>query len=509
MSRYLPADVALSRARELLLAARSSGTGARLRALGALVIVGLLVWAAYAAPAVAILAAFTAVVAVGLFVTPKFALAVIGIFLVLQPVLVNVAGTVETPLGLALHRLHQAFAVAAVFRIMFFLGWERVNRRLRRWFWLTVLFLAAGLGSAVIARVPVQTMALGAFLAVKFQVFLLLALTIPWSERDCERIMRVALWLGPLVLASGVLVWLAPPDVQNLFIDTTAEGEGIVLREGLNAMQGIFSHPGVFGWAAAVTGCYALAALLAGRTAWRASGTLSLGASLLGILGSLRRKPLGALPVAALYGVMRLAKGRRRWAVITVFTVLAGGGALVLANRLEAAYKDAQNYVDPEGTTMPRILLYVTGAEIANARFPLGAGFGRFGGYASILDYSPLYDEYGLSRMYGLSFDNPMYAMDTYWPHIAAETGWVGAAILLVFFLLLIEHATRVARAAADTATKAVAIGSALALLEALVESGAGPVFEISLFAFVTAVPLGVILARSSALLGAPQGRGL
>src|SRR5437773_2168632 len=221
MSRPISAELMLSTGRGLLLAVRSSGTGARLRALGALVIVGLLVWASYAVPEVASLVAFTAVVAVGLFVAPKLAVAVIGLFLVLQPVLVDLAGTSETPLGLALHRLHQAFTVAAVFRIAVFVGWKRVDQRLRIWFWLTLLFAAAGLGSALRAQVPFQTMALGAFLAVKFQVFLLLALTIPWSERDCRRIMRVALWLGPLMLASGVLVWLAPPVVQDFFVDTT------------------------------------------------------------------------------------------------------------------------------------------------------------------------------------------------------------------------------------------------------------------------------------------------
>ena len=466
----------------------------KLRALGWLGVGALLVWAAYVSPALAILGAFATVVAFGLFVTPKFALGAIALFLAIQPLLVNLAGTSLTPLWLALHRLHQAFAVAAVVRVAFFLG----EAKLRRWLWLTTAFLAAGLTSALVARVPLQTMVLGAFLAVKFQVFLLLALTIPWDERDCARIMRVALWLGPLLLASGVLLWLAPAAVQNLFIDTTLEGGGVVLREGLNPMQGIFSHPGVFGWAMAITGCYALAALLTSRTAWPAGPTVSLGASVLGILASLRRKPLVALPLAALYGVMRFATGRRRWAVLALFAVLAGGGAVLVTNRLEAEYRDALNYVDPQGATMPRVLLYVTGVQIANARFPLGAGFGRFGGYASTLDYSPLYDEYGLSRVYGLTPEEPMYVLDTYWPHIAAETGWLGAAMLLAFLLLLVLDASRVARAAVDPATKALAVGAALALLEGLVESAAGPVFEVSLFAFAIAVPLGISLVRSA-----------
>ena len=480
------------------------------RALGGLVVVALLVWAAYVSPAIAVFTAFTVVVAVGLFLVPKVALAAIALFLLVQPMFVNLAGGSDTSLGLALHRLHQAFTVAAVLRIAFFLGWERVDQRLRPWLWLTVLFLATGLGSAVVEHVPLQTMALGAFLAVKFQVFLLLALTIPWSERDCERIMRVALWLGPLLLVSGVAVWLAPRDVQDLFIDTTLEGGGggPIPRQGLTAMQGIFPHPGVFGWAAAVTGCYGVAALLTGRPAWRGGGIVSVGASMLGILGSLRRKPLGALPLVALYGVIRFAKGRQRWAVLAVLVVLGGGAAALAAGRVQAEYRDALNYVDPLAPTMPRVLLYVTGAQIANARFPLGAGFGRFGGYASALDYSPLYDQYGLSGVYGLTPIDPFFIMDTYWPHIAAETGWLGAAILLAFYLLLAGRTARVALGATDAATRAVAIGACLAVLEGLVESVAGAVFEGALLAYVLAIPLGVALARSATSLPAGAGAG-
>jgi len=273
-------------------------------------------------------------------------------------------------------------------------------------------------------------------------------------------------------------------------------------------MQGIFPHPGVFGWAAAVTGCYGVAALLTGRTAWRGGGIVSLGASMLGILGSLRRKPLGALPLVALYGVIRFAKGRQRWAVLAVLVVLGSGAAVLAAGRVEAEYRDALNYVDPLAPTMPRVLLYVTGAQIANARFPLGAGFGRFGGYASALDYSPLYDQYGLSGVYGLTPIDPFFIMDTYWPHIAAETGWVGAAILLAFYLLLAGRTARVALRATDAATRAVAIGACLAVLEGLVESVAGAVFEGALLAFALAIPLGVALARSATSLPAGAGAG-
>ena len=479
----------------------SATNAARLRIAAASVAAVLLVWAAGANATLAILVAFTALIAAGLFLVPKLALVVIAVFLTLQSLFVNLAGGPDEPLGLALHRLHQAFAVAAVLRIAFFLSWEQVKRYRALWL-LSAAFVAAGLGSALVARVPLETMALGAFLAVKFPVFLFLALTIPWSERDSERLMHWALWLGPWLLVSGVVVWLLPVDVQRLF----REGEeSDFTRAGTTVMHGVMHHPNVFGWAAAVTGCYAVAALLAGRRASRPIALGSLGASVLGILGSLRRKPMVALPVAVVYGVWRFARGRRRWAVLTAFALAGSGGAWIAMDRLQAVYQDALTYVDLTSPTVPRVLLYVTGVEIANERFPLGAGFGRFGGYASVWDYSPLYDEYGLSRIYGLTADNPMYAEDTYWPHIAAETGWIGAALLIAYLMWLVVAAGRVARAGPDQATRTLAVAAGLALVEGLVESAAGPVFELPLFALVLAVPLGIVLVRGAVPAGVPE----
>jgi hypothetical protein len=481
-------------------------TARRLRLVGGLAVVSFLVWAAQADAALSILVAFTALVTAGLFLVPKAALVVIGVFLFVQPIAVNLAGGEVTPLGLALHRLHEGFAVAGVLRVALFLLWGPIWARMRRWFWLTAAFLAAGVGSALLAHVPLTTMALGAFLAVKFQIFLLLALTIPWTGRDCQRVMTTALWLGPVLFASGVLVLLLPPRMQAVFM-TGQQAD--FTRGDFDVLHGILPHPGVFGWAMAVTGCYAVAALLVERPVWRTTGVGSLGASVLGILGSLRRKPLVGLPLAAVYGVTAFAQGRRRWTVLALFAVIAGGAAWIVTERLEAIYEDSLLFIDPSSPIAPRILLYVTGVEIADAHVPLGAGFGRFGGYASVVDYSPLYDEYGLSGVWSLSRENSDAIADAYWPHIAAETGWLGAAILGALFLLLLRSSTQAALAAQDPVAKALAIGAGLALIEALVESGAGPVFEVSLFAFVLAVPLAITLVRATEPRTEPASAGV
>ena len=57
---------------------------------------------------------------------------------------------------------------------------------------------------------------------------------------------------------------------------------------------------------------------------------------------------------------------------------------------------------------------------------------------------------------------------------------------------------------------RALAFGAAMALVEVVVESAAAPVFEATLFAFVTALPLSAALvigraSQDSLTLGAPE----
>jgi hypothetical protein len=451
-------------------------------------------WGTGAQPGLMLLVAFTAVVALGLFLAPKVSIAVIGVYLLLQPALVNLVGGVDIPIGLALQRLHQGFIVAGVLRVGCFVWSDPVASRLRRWLLLSVAFVACGTLSALVAGVPSETMALGAFLALKFQVFLLLALTISWDEQDCQRIVRVALWLGPVLLATGFLLQHLPLAVQTVFMSAGAEDEGFYQRGDLSSMQGILGHPGAFGWAMAVVGCYAVASLL---TAPRSLGVVSLGSGILGIAGSLRRKPLVALPIAVVFALVRFSRGGVRWRTVVILALVGAGVGGLAVGRLRATYEDTvAGYIDPSAPTAPRTLLYLTGLQIGADRFPLGAGFGRFGGYASRIHYSPIYDQYGLSGVFGLSPEDPIYLMDTYWPHILGETGWIGVATLVCFFGMLLTRTARVGMGSRLIGSRTLAIGAGMVLVEALVESIAGPVFEGALFAFVIAVPLGITLVR-------------
>ncbi|MFH0926567.1 MAG: hypothetical protein V1872_13215, partial [bacterium] len=83
-----------------------------------------------------------------------------------------------------------------------------------------------------------------------------------------------------------------------------------------------------------------------------------------------------------------------------------------------------------------RNALYWTGLSIMKENFPLGEGFGRFGGFISYKYYSPVFEKYGIHSVYGLSTKKGNFISDTFWPMIIGEGGLLG----LFFYILLIYN---------------------------------------------------------------------
>ncbi|MBC1475087.1 hypothetical protein HB852_10695 [Listeria grandensis] len=88
------------------------------------------------------------------------------------------------------------------------------------------------------------------------------------------------------------------------------------------------------------------------------------------------------------------------------------------------------------GNTEARGVLLRTSVDIAKDHAPFGAGLGMFGSHASRLHYSPLYYEYQLSRVWGLSSLNPTFITDSYWAMIIGETGIFGSILLILLFIV-------------------------------------------------------------------------
>lgn len=87
-----------------------------------------------------------------------------------------------------------------------------------------------------------------------------------------------------------------------------------------------------------------------------------------------------------------------------------------------------------------RTKMYTSAFHIAKDYFPIGSGSGTFGSNPSrTIYFSPLYDAYGVSALYGANESFSGFLMDAWWPKVIAESGLVGgAAYFITFFYMLI-----------------------------------------------------------------------
>ena len=125
-----------------------------------------------------------------------------------------------------------------------------------------------------------------------------------------------------------------------------------------------------------------------------------------------------------------------------------------------------------------RNVLYAKSFEIANDYFPFGAGMGRFGSEMSRKYYSPLYQQYGIEKVMGLSKASNNYITDTFWPMVLGETGYFGLACYGLTLFLIIVRVCKVLFAAQDKLIYAFLLGTTMIFAESLFESLAEPVYS-------------------------------
>jgi hypothetical protein len=130
-------------------------------------------------------------------------------------------------------------------------------------------------------------------------------------------------------------------------------------------------------------------------------------------------------------------------AILLIANVLAIGG-------FRDNLSENLNYLNDVGyEEHVRFVMYLSGFNIALDNFPFGSGAGTFGSLASITNYfSPIYDLHGVSAVPTNSLsavENGTHTiLDTYWPHIIGEAGFVGFFIVISIFLIPIKQSITV-----------------------------------------------------------------
>jgi hypothetical protein len=244
------------------------------------------------------------------------------------------------------------------------------------------------------------------------------AAALPWRHVDVDVAHRWMLVAGVVVVAFALVDAAFPQQLRGVLGTGTLPHQDF--RAG-SAVQSIFPNPGRYSFFAS-----AMLAVAYGRfLVHRRKREVVLAVVFLGaVLLSERVKGLASL-AALIVLLPLLVHGLRRvpvrWAAAAALVVAAGVLVMlpILAHQLAT-------YADVEGS--PRGRLYLASLRIAADHVPFGAGFGRFASYLSVDPYSPVYARYGLSHVYGLSPQTKFYLLDTSWPALLGEAGWLGLA---------------------------------------------------------------------------------
>lgn len=122
---------------------------------------------------------------------------------------------------------------------------------------------------------------------------------------------------------------------------------------------------------------------------------------------------------------------------IVLIAILAGGVLAVSWNKIDFFFISGGGTTgfDPKVVeSFARPVLYVTGWQILFDHFPFGTGLASFASAASIMNYSDVYYEYGINKVWGLLPDNPAFACDTFYPSLA-QFGIFGPILFIWFWV--------------------------------------------------------------------------
>jgi hypothetical protein len=349
--------------------------------------------------------------------------------------------TVEFYAGGAVKQLDEA-AVGLLALVAFI----RAAPAWRSWLWwprdvAVAAVVVAALLSTFVEGVPLRIWFPALVLVGKSIAFLY---TVTWTEFRPWEIrggMRVVLGIGLVVLALGFVEVLLPGPFASVF-----GLPAFTPRGGLPVVKSIFVHPALLGWFSVFVALFLFAAFLQTRR-WL---FLVLGLLFtLGMILTARRRVILSLAAglgAAFVESLRRLRTRAEifhawWPVAAGTAVLAivfmplfiGLYHLTLERYVPTVVEDPTGqpgdgfgFADSDENPQARIALYFGSLDIARDHLPLGGGLGRYGSWMSRIEYSPLYEEYGLSNIRGLRESNPLYATDTFWPQILGEFGVIG-----------------------------------------------------------------------------------
>ncbi|MEA2677045.1 MAG: hypothetical protein QOJ81_1186 [Chloroflexota bacterium] len=372
--------------------------------------------------------------------------------------------------------------------------------------------------SSLANGVGTSTWVISLALLLKSFAFLHVVLWHEWPIVDVRRALTTVFAFASAVLAIGLVEAVVGASLKDwIGLPRLADVRGM-----LPGISSVILFVTVFSWFMAFVSLFLFAYYLVYRRLWLLLAGLAFGAG--AFLAGRRRAILGLAVglVAAALTQLRLGVARR--AVLRLWLPIAGIAFAVVIVFAPGLYdlgratiydygRPLPDLLDPSLPTdpwdlayyipgNPRVLLYTTSAVIARDHFPLGAGLGRYGSPLSRdpEDFSPLYHQYGLDHIWGLTPHYAAYIADTFWPHILGEAGVLALIAYLIYIGALGLNVWRATRTLSDAFSHAFALGALMTFVHALVESLASSMYESSprIYLLFGAFAIALALARAT-----------
>jgi len=333
--------------------------------------------------------------------------------------------------------------------------------------------IMVGLASSLVSGVSFFITFSQFFLIIKgFLIFYIFA-NLRLTEDDVKKFVKIFGIFAIIVMFLGFVDLIIPEQFRELIGNRTF----IDWRGGIPSVKSIFVYPATFGWYMAFACLYASAFFFILQKRKYLFFALLF---FMGVFLSMRIKNFSGLTLALLGGVFCLTSFKK---LKYLFLIFVAGITLLTLNwsRFESLYdltmeRDFKRLFNAQlETRTARVELYRKGFTIGRDYFPLGAGLGRYGSWMARVHYSPLYEQYGLSEVYGLEEEDRRMLCDTFWPMIIGETGFVGLFFYLWIIMSLLLFCHSGFKHSDTVFKKAFCLGVFMIVLEALIESFSTP----------------------------------
>lgn len=331
----------------------------------------------------------------------------------------------------------------AVFGLRAFWDDIRRERLLQVFLFVFFLFLATGLLSTLYGRSHLYGLVYQFISDLKPVLALALGYALLWNASMEKMLWFMVRWFWIPCLVMVAFEWLAPGIYFRLF--NGVGGHGLSVDPiGLlpSRATGVFEHPSFLAASGAMFALLAATRALTQREE-RWQNWFFAGANFTLIICAVQRQEMAGCLLASMLVFVLAQPGRVLGRLVAgiVLGVLAAGSFWVVFGDNLVVESQQWGYQTYGPLVQPRAQIFSGAWTVASLYFPLGAGLGTYGGAgAEKFDHS-LYERLGFGRYWWYGKED--YLMDTYWPNSIAETGILGASLLLLSYLVLLIYAVK------------------------------------------------------------------